>query len=552
MQSSSLFTTGGTAQNWNAGSTGSWTLNLPFTFSYYGANYTSVYVGASGLLQFGGTGAFSIGHSDANLIANRVIAPLWDALNTTGSGNNIYVTSSPTQVTIRWSTTKVSNQAPVNFAVTLFSNGQIQFDYGSGNSGVTPTVGISAGDGQHYQIVSGYDGQSALTSANSVVFNLTPGIVDIGAYEFHGNSSASAPPTLTATNPAAVDAGTSTAAVSQITLTFSSALNAVDASSASTYTLVGAGADGMFGTSDDVTYALTPQYTAGSTQVTLVNPGGALAGGLYQLTVLAGATGGIHDVNGLLLDGDNNGTAGGNYVRTFTVASDTTPPSVLNAGFSPNLSQQEITIQFSEDVSASLTDSRSGADQRQHDQQVPTASILLLSYDHGTNTATFTFPGFASGILPEANYTARFLASGITDAAQNHLQMDEVFNFLFMNADANQDGVVNALDFNALATNYGKSGTFIQGDFNGDGLINSSDFIILAQRFNQRLPQPALPLEASPLLGSTTSNAPFASPEDVAHSVLGRSPASTLFSDVPADGGSWKLDLLNGSSVQYI
>ena len=112
-------------------------------------------------------------------------------------------------------------------------------------------------------------------------------------------------------------------------------MNSVDASSASTYTLVGAGADGVFGTSDDVTYALTPQYSAGSTQVTLVNPAGALAGGLYRLTVVAAATGGIHDVNGLLLDGDNNGTAGGNYVRTFTVASDTTPPTVLNAGFTP-------------------------------------------------------------------------------------------------------------------------------------------------------------------------------------------------------------------------
>src|SRR6185437_15173140 len=193
-------------------------------------------------------------------------------------------------------------------------------------SGLTPTVGISAGDGQHYQLLPGYDGKSSLTSANSVVFNLVPGVVDIGAYEFHGNSSTSTPPMLTATNPTAVNAGGTTPTISQITLTFSSALNAVDAASGSSYTLVGAGADGTFGTSDDVTYALTPQYTAGSTQVTLVNPGGALAGGLYRLTVLARATGGIHDVNGLLLDGDNNGLPGGDYVRTFLVRQPNTAP----------------------------------------------------------------------------------------------------------------------------------------------------------------------------------------------------------------------------------
>ncbi len=93
----------------------------------------------------------------------------------------------------------------------------------------------------------------------------------------------------------------------------------MDALAASDYQLVGAGPDGIFGTSDDITYALTPQAVAGSNQVTLNVTAGSLPPGLYRLTVLAGATGGIHDVNGLLLDGDANGTAGGNYVRTFTV-----------------------------------------------------------------------------------------------------------------------------------------------------------------------------------------------------------------------------------------
>ena len=76
--------------------------------------------------------------------------------------------------------------------------------------------------------------------------------------------------------------------------------------------------------------------------------------------------------------------------------------------------------------------------------------------------------------------------------------------------DANLDGEVNALDFNALASNFGgASGRFWnQGDFNYDGTINTLDFGALAVNFNQPplaseplgalVPEPAL---AGALLG---------------------------------------------------
>ena len=53
--------------------------------------------------------------------------------------------------------------------------------------------------------------------------------------------------------------------------------------------------------------------------------------------------------------------------------------------------------------------------------------------------------------------------------------------------DANLDGVVNALDFNAIASNFGAvSGKFwYQGDFNYDGITNTADFTALASNFNQ-------------------------------------------------------------------
>ena len=57
--------------------------------------------------------------------------------------------------------------------------------------------------------------------------------------------------------------------------------------------------------------------------------------------------------------------------------------------------------------------------------------------------------------------------------------------------DANLDGIVNALDFNALATSFGAnpgSDVWTQGDFNYDGQVNTQDFMALATNFSQSLP----------------------------------------------------------------
>ena len=78
-------------------------------------------------------------------------------------------------------------------------------------------------------------------------------------------------------------------------------------------------------------YALTPSYTPGSTTVTLVIDGledGTLPAGTYQFTIISNATSSIHDLNGNALDGDDNGTPGGDYVRTFTVTGTATTTAV--------------------------------------------------------------------------------------------------------------------------------------------------------------------------------------------------------------------------------
>jgi len=76
-------------------------------------------------------------------------------------------------------------------------------DYGpGGNTGLSPTVGISSGNGYAWQTVPGYDGAATLANANSVLWSLAAGFRDIGAFEFGGNSSDATAPTVQTTSSA--------------------------------------------------------------------------------------------------------------------------------------------------------------------------------------------------------------------------------------------------------------------------------------------------------------------------------------------------------------
>jgi len=164
---SSLFGSTGSARGWKADDA-SWQYALPFAFPFYGIERTVVNVCSNGFLDFTGpTSAYS--NSALGLISGVRIAPLWDDLNTTSG--NVYIDESvPGQVTIRWDGVTYSGSYPVRFSAVLFSDGWIRFDYGSGNTNLTPTIGISSGDGLRYILVSGYDGASSRTNANSVAF----------------------------------------------------------------------------------------------------------------------------------------------------------------------------------------------------------------------------------------------------------------------------------------------------------------------------------------------------------------------------------------------
>jgi hypothetical protein len=223
----------------------------------------------------------------------------------------------------------------------------------------------------------------------------------------------------------------------------------------------------------------------------------------YYLIELDGDTGGIATTAGALLDGDwldssiagnslfshwndapsGDGFAGGDYQAMFRVQQDVIAPTIQDDEFLFLTAPQNLSFRFSENVGDSLSVADLVLQNLTTGQTISPAN-LALTFDPSTATATFTWPGLASGVLSDGNYRATLLASGITDPAGNALAADHAFDVFFVMADADHNGQVNSSDFNILATNFGLTNrNFSHGDFNYDTVVNSDDFNILATRF---------------------------------------------------------------------
>jgi len=174
----SQFQAGGTAQGWQ-GDDVAFDYTLPFAFPFYGEALTDIKVATDGWINFGAYVGSTYSNSELLLSYNKRIAVLWDDLRT-DQGGDIYIDeTTPGQVTIRWDAVTRSTLAPCNFAATLFDDGRIRLDYGSGNTPITATVGVSAGDQVRY-FLSSYDAVADLGGVDSLMLDysrLPPGLV---------------------------------------------------------------------------------------------------------------------------------------------------------------------------------------------------------------------------------------------------------------------------------------------------------------------------------------------------------------------------------------
>jgi hypothetical protein len=171
---------------------------------------------------------------------------------------------------------------------------------------------------------------------------------------------------------------------------------------------------------------------------------------------------------------DDAGLAGQPASTTNTVVPGV--PAVTASSFNFATLPQRLSFTFNQNVASSL-----GLEDIVIAQLPggPTVTPSGLSYDAGTNTATFLF----GTPLPDGRFRARLIASGIIGPG-GQLPADHLFEFMFLRGDANGDGRVNLSDFNILAANFGASPRdFTQGDFDYSGVVNLADFNILASRF---------------------------------------------------------------------
>ncbi|HEU5093126.1 MAG TPA: hypothetical protein VFT30_10590, partial [Nitrospira sp.] len=132
---------------------------LPFSFPFFGQNFTEVTISTNGALYFGepppirddGT-ADDVPSSPGKLGGYRAVAGLWDDLDLRTSSRadaGVFQVINANQVIYRYLAKPCNfdgnvctGGADVNFEIELNSNGVIKMRYGSGNTQLFPTVGI--------------------------------------------------------------------------------------------------------------------------------------------------------------------------------------------------------------------------------------------------------------------------------------------------------------------------------------------------------------------------------------------------------------------------
>ncbi len=153
---------------------------LPFSVLFYGSSYSDINISTNGFIAFG-SGQGSLPYNiESDLIANKIIAPMWDDYRFNGSDFDIYVTEADDHIVVTWIAEyygDLSNSGDkCLFSATISKNGTIRFDYGDmiafadqSELFTTPTVGISSGDAAEYVYFSDYSYDSSNASTDDDV-----------------------------------------------------------------------------------------------------------------------------------------------------------------------------------------------------------------------------------------------------------------------------------------------------------------------------------------------------------------------------------------------
>lgn len=158
--------------------TGGLRVGLPFDFPFFNKKYREAIVYANGLITFDRPMQQACRDLFA-LATTPAIAPMWMDMRTNGRAQpneDVYRSVRPNSVTFRWAgetrpASPFQQPEPVNFAATLYDDGKIVYDYGSGNRnlgtgvtpgcGATPSVAISDGSEAFVEYIATHNGAGA-------------------------------------------------------------------------------------------------------------------------------------------------------------------------------------------------------------------------------------------------------------------------------------------------------------------------------------------------------------------------------------------------------
>lgn len=184
---SAALSTGGAPLNLRADDKLKLDYTLPFTFPFFGENFTKVSISTNGSLFLSPPPIFP-GTTDEpddrpsslkKFAKYKMISGMWDDLRTDKNfSDDVYVvTPDASRIIFRWQGVNFGFELPINFEIELRSNGTILTRYGTGqsapvNTKLLPIVGISAGEPDTYVILShtSKDTFLSLTNAPEVTF----------------------------------------------------------------------------------------------------------------------------------------------------------------------------------------------------------------------------------------------------------------------------------------------------------------------------------------------------------------------------------------------
>ncbi|KAJ4461016.1 putative choice-of-anchor D domain [Paratrimastix pyriformis] len=154
---------------------------LPFTFPFYGSEYTTVSISASGFLTFGteGRSQYSNAVIPSSAAPNAMIALRWATFKPTSSGTagRVYTNSTAERFIVQfnvmpdyWATSRLHTMQAI-----LYPNGDIRLQYLQVDMATSVAVGIENEAGtQGIQICRGGTGSTCPDSGSAVLFRATP------------------------------------------------------------------------------------------------------------------------------------------------------------------------------------------------------------------------------------------------------------------------------------------------------------------------------------------------------------------------------------------